>query len=72
VTDFLWRCDRGPQLARLFARIGAEILCADCWHAAGEPWPPPGPPTAEQLAEIERRMLRRGGSDRYRVLAGKA
>jgi hypothetical protein len=63
---------REPKL--LLGVTVAGKLCAACWH--GLLCPPPVPATPEQAwaAElaIEKRMLARGGADRYRVVAGKS
>jgi hypothetical protein len=41
----IWCCGK-PRL--LFAHVGARIYCADCWRAAGQPFP------TERLSDKER------------------
>lgn len=71
----LSKCDRCPATAYLFVSFGGRLICADCWHAMGAPFPR-RVATLEELHAAElatrERMLRRGGEAAYRVKAGKS
>ncbi len=73
---YCYRCGAGDP-RQLFGRIGGryKLVCAQCWHYLGCPWPRNEPPLAE-LAAAEARtrdeMLRRGGTDRHLVRSGKS
>jgi hypothetical protein len=80
---WLWYCSdcRGIPLPSadswaLFVRVNGLQLCASCWRARGRPWPVEEPPEssaaiAEHEAEVRRRMLARGGTDRHLVRSGR-
>jgi hypothetical protein len=72
--DVLSPCQRCRCGRLLLAQTIFGQLCATCFGDMGEPRgvTPGDAPTLTQLEqEIRRRMLERGGSDRYRVIAGK-
>lgn len=61
---------------KLYAHAGAPwgVLCADCWHRVGCPFPR-HVATAQESHETEERtrdrMLARGGTDRHLVRSGR-
>jgi hypothetical protein len=68
-------CDscRDPRL--LFVSFGGRLLCAECWHAIGSPFPrrelTPQEMIAAEIATRER-MQKRGGADRHLVRSGRS
>lgn len=68
----LYPCDRCHQGFLLLALTTLGQLCARCWGEMGEPEAATTPPDPEQEQAIRRRMVQRGGADRYRALAGKS
>lgn len=71
----LFACDQCHEPRLLFAIFGTRLLCADCWHAKGSPWPK-RPATVEEIHQAElrtrERMQARGGADRHMVRSGKS
>ena len=55
----------------LLARVGKRLLCVDCWRQAGKPTPRGEGIDHNPEQRTRARMVERGGSDRYRVRAGK-
>lgn len=72
-ADVKQLCDRCHEAFWLLARTVKGWLCAVCWRLAGEPRAAPVPAAvgAAHLLDARKRMLKRGGEDRYRVLAGR-
>ena len=75
MSPWLHACTRCRSPRLLLGHVtDQDRLCAECYRRAGEP--PAGRVSPEYVPEAERRireqMLARGGTDRYRVLAGKA
>jgi uncharacterized Zn finger protein (UPF0148 family) len=73
---WLFRCDTCKRDVHLFARRhDGRIACAECWRAAGSPFPREAV-TAAQIFAIEQatreRMKARGGTARHLVQSGKA
>jgi hypothetical protein len=57
----------------LYARLRPGwYICAGCYEGQGRPRGDQGASAPEHLREVHDAMLRRGGTDRYRVMAGKA
>jgi hypothetical protein len=71
----LFACDRCHEPRHLFANWAGRLVCAECWHALGSPFPrrelTPQEMHAAEIATRER-MLKRGGADRHLVRAGKS
>lgn len=72
----LFRCDTCPNAVHLFVRRqDGRIACADCWKAAGCPFPRAAA-TDVQVFEAEQRtrerMNARGGTTRHLVQSGKS
>lgn len=72
----LVRCDTCPAEVYLVTRRhDGRVACAECWKAAGSPFPQT-PATPAQAFEAEQRtherMKARGGTARHLVNAGKA
>lgn len=71
----LFACDGCRRACLLFASFGGRMLCAECWHAKGSPFPrrelTPQEMHAAEIATRER-MQKRGGADRHLVRAGKS
>lgn len=72
-------CDRCRQdfdlQTTLFAAVNGRVICSECWHRAGSPFPRREASVAEihaaELA-IRERMQARGGADRHMVRSGKS
>lgn len=62
------RCRRGRCL---LAQVGDIRVCAECWNRMGRPFPRQAVDPQEVELQARESMLKRGGSDRYRVRAGK-
>ncbi len=70
-------CDECGSIdeSRLYGTVDAKTYCSDCWRDAGRPWPR-RKATMQETAAMEQqtreRMLKRGGTDRYRARSGKS
>lgn len=71
----LFVCDVCRAEVYLFTRLLGKLVCGECWHRAGSPFPRT-PSTAEELHRAElatrERMQKRGGADRHMVRNGKS
>ena len=79
-AGFLWQCSDCRKGRRITIRVGAEIICGECWVKRGKPeitvaaleeahlanLP------SEREAETRKRMLARGGADRHRARSGRS
>lgn len=71
-SALLHGCTRCAAAVLLLAPVDGHRLCARCWHHAGEPFLDCVCGAAHEVETRTREtMLKRGGADRYRVLAGK-
>jgi uncharacterized Fe-S cluster-containing radical SAM superfamily protein len=69
---WLHACTRCREPKLLLVRLNQDLLCAACWNWMGRPYPKHATdPTIMEVATREK-MLARGGTDRYRVRAGKS
>ena len=66
-----WACSDCGTPRFLLTRFRGRLICADCWRKAGSPFPRGENIDQELEGRTRAKMVQRGGTDAYRVRAGK-